>query len=104
MQVVEKRRYEYVRVFSCLIEITRQITYCGAFSHQAAVEGGLSTYIYELGGEDCRKTHAYRQFSGLNGHIISKLKPNATVSTSLVIAGTIDLKHNCEGAGFNELK
>ena len=49
VQILEKRRFEYVHVFSCLVEVTRLITYCGAFSHQSAVDGGISTYIFELG-------------------------------------------------------
>ena len=102
IQVLEKRTYEYVHVYSCLIEVTRLITYCGAFSHQAAVDGGLSSYIHEVGGEECRKIHAFRQFKGVNGHIISKLKPNATMSISLTLAGKIDSKHNCEGAPYIE--
>jgi hypothetical protein len=102
VQIIEKRRYDYIHIFSCLIEVTRIITYCGAFSHQSAVEGGISTYIYELGGEECRKTHAYRQFRGVNGHIISKLKTNSTVSTTLLLAGKIDAKYNCEGAQYYE--
>lgn len=67
VQILEKRRFEYVHVFSCLVEVTRLITYCGAFSHQSAVDGGISTYIFELGSEECRKTHSYRQFKGING-------------------------------------
>ena len=102
IQILEKRTYEYLHVYSCLIEVTRLITYCGAFSHQSAVDGGLSSYIHEVGGEECRKIHAFQQFKGINGHVISKLKPNATMSISLTLAGKIDSKHNCEGAQYIE--
>ena len=102
IQILEKRTYEYVQVYSCLVEITRLISYCAMFSHMGAVDGGLSSYIYEMGGEECRKTHAFQQFKGIHGHVINKLKPNATTSISLTLAGKVDNNHNCEGAQYIE--
>lgn len=101
-QIIEKKRFEHIHVYSCLIEVTRIIKHCGAFSHESSVEGGLLTYIHEIGAEECRKTHIFKEFRGIRGHAISRLRANATISSSVTLAGNIDEKRNCEPGQYNE--
>lgn len=102
IQILEKRRFELIHVYSCLIEVSRIITYCGAFSHMSIVSEGVSSYIYQIGSEECRRIHQYREFRGLGGNIISKLAPNSTTSTSLTLAGAVDDAGRCEGSPYSE--
>lgn len=102
IQILEKRRFELIHVYSCLIEVSRIITYCGAFSHMSIVSEGVSNYIYQIGSEECRRIHQYREFRGLGGNIISKLAPNSTTSTSLTLAGAVDDAGRCEGSPYSE--
>ncbi|CAG9763592.1 unnamed protein product [Ceutorhynchus assimilis] len=102
VQIIERKRFEFAQVRSCLVEVVRLISSCGMFSHQSNVEGGLLTYVHELSRDECVLVHAYGQFKGFEGHIIGRLVPNSRVSTSLVLAGKLDDHGKCAGAVYHE--
>ena len=102
VQVIEKKRYDYVHVYTCLIEVTRIISYCGAFSHTSLVNDAIATYVHQVGAEECRKMHSFREFRGFSTTTINKLEPNSSTTTTVELAGDIDANYNCKGTQYAE--
>lgn len=83
IQVLQRKEVELQHVWSCLIEVTRLITYCGMHSHSSVVAGGLLNFIYRVGGEECRyvntpisdyeniSTDSWKSFVKWNNHGVS---------------------------------
>ena len=101
-QILEKRIFESVHVYACLVEVTRIISYCGAFSHTSMVNDAIDTYVHQVGAEECRKIHTFREYRGFSQTTIRKLEPNSSVTTTFDMAGKIDEKYNCQGTQYTE--
>jgi len=101
-QILEKKRFENIHVYSCLLEITRIISHCGAFSHTSMVNDAIAVYVHQVGAEECRKIHSFREYRGFSQTIIGKLEPNSSTTTTVDMAGEIDEKYNCQGTQYTE--
>lgn len=99
--VLQKDEIKQVAVKSCLVEVTRIITYCGMHSHSSLVKKGLYSYIYQLGSDSCRDIHRYRTFSIFN-RLIGQILMNGTTSESITIVGIVDSDGSCDGGSYVE--
>lgn len=101
VNVIQRTQFKSQRVWTCLIEVTRLITYCGMHSHSSVVDGGLMNYIYKVGAEECREMHRYRTLK-LYHQTIGGLTANSTTFASLTIVGDLDNSGKCTGAVYHE--
>lgn len=101
VSVLQKDEIKQVAVKSCLVEVTRIITYCGMHSHSSLVKNGLYNYIHQLGSDSCRDIHRYRTFTIFN-RLISQILMNGTTSESITIAGSVNSEGSCSGGSFVE--
>ncbi|KAJ8983626.1 hypothetical protein NQ317_004264 [Molorchus minor] len=88
-------------VWSCLVEITRLITYCGMHSHSSVVAGGLLNYIYQVGSEECRQIHRYRTLK-LYQQTIGGIVLNGTTTESVTLFGSLQTDGTCRGISYQE--
>lgn len=102
VRVLQRQNFEYAHVYVCLIEVTRLINHCGAFSHSSIVSGGILSYIHEVGADECMNIHWHQQYSGFSGHIIDGIKSNSTTRTSLTLAGSLSASGKCSGTTYTQ--
>ncbi|CAH2001059.1 unnamed protein product [Acanthoscelides obtectus] len=57
IQLVQKRQYVVVHVYTCLITVQR---YCGMHSHSSTVAGGLGKYILDMSDSECRRAERFQ--------------------------------------------
>ena len=84
-------------VQTCLVEVTRSITYCGMHSHSSILRRGLYTYVHTAGRDGCKSIHQYQECRGFDGQIISRVWPNSTISTTVTLAGGLSIGGTCQG-------
>lgn len=99
--LVQPKEYFTVHVKSCKVSVVRDINDCSTFSDNRVI-GGLLSYIHDVSSEECRNMHRFMN-TKFNNIVISGLKRNGTLSTSLVLAGKI-YQHNggCKGGVWSE--
>ena len=99
--VIQRNDIKLQEVKTCLVSITRIISYCGMHSHISAVAGGLSSYVHPLGSEECRDAHRY-QLIKIHRKTIDKLVVNSTTSVSITLEGQLSDDGSCKGVTFIE--
>lgn len=57
IQLLELSMSTDIMIRSCLVEVERVVYHCGMHSHNSIVKGGLATYRYHLGKDDCIGVH-----------------------------------------------
>ncbi|CAG9821058.1 unnamed protein product [Phaedon cochleariae] len=102
IQLIQKRQYVGVQVYTCLVVVQQFIQYCGMHSHTSSVAGGLGKYVHYVSAETCLKAHQFRHLDlrGIGGGIISKISLNGTTEVSTTLQGHLDISGNCEGIKF----
>ncbi|KAJ8980826.1 hypothetical protein NQ317_018406 [Molorchus minor] len=99
--VLQRNDVGLQHVWSCLVEITRLITYCGMHSHSSVVAGGLLNYIYQVGSEECRQIHRYRTLK-LYQQTIGGIVLNGTTTESVTLFGSLQTDGTCRGISYQE--
>lgn len=102
IQVLQQNSFSKIHVYTCLIEVTRQIYHCGMFSHVSVVQNGFLSYIFELTAEECRNLHANKALNLYGTHLITGLKPNSSTHQSVVFAGSLNENGACEASTFTQ--
>ncbi|CAG9813043.1 unnamed protein product [Phaedon cochleariae] len=102
IQLIQKRQYVGVQVYTCLVVVQQFIQYCGMHSHTSSVAGGLGKYVHYVSAETCLKAHQFRHLDlrGIGGGIISKINLNGTTEVSTTLQGHLDISGKCEGIKF----
>lgn len=101
VQVIQLNEVKRQLAKTCLVLITRQIFYCGMFSHTSPVEDGFLNYLLPLGREECELAHRHKSLLIYNHHI-NGLIMNGTYTTSLTLFGIITRDGKCKGTVYNE--
>ncbi|CAH1106884.1 unnamed protein product [Psylliodes chrysocephalus] len=101
VQVIQRNELKTQKVWTCLIEVSRVMFYCGMHSHTSIVNGGLSTTIHKLGAEECKALHQYRKLN-LFHQIISNIVMNGTTTASITLEGKLDNTGTCKGVIYQE--
>ncbi|CAH2010284.1 unnamed protein product [Acanthoscelides obtectus] len=60
IQLVQKRQYVGVDVYTCLIAVQQTIQHCGMHSHSNKVAGGLGKYVLDLSDSECRRAQKFQ--------------------------------------------
>ncbi|CAG9825659.1 unnamed protein product [Phaedon cochleariae] len=102
IQLIQKRQYVGVQVYTCLVVVQQFIQYCGMHFHTSSVAGGLGKYVHYVSAETCLKAYQFRHldFRGIGGGIISKISLNGTTEVSTTLQGHLDISGKCEGIKF----
>lgn len=100
IQVLQRNSFSKIHVYSCLVEITRNVYRCGMFSHVSLQPSGLLSYVLELSATDCRSLHETKALNLYGTHLIAGLKGNASTVEAVTLAGSINSDGSCEGATF----
>lgn len=100
-KVLQRSDIGLTHVWTCLVEVTRLITYCGMHSHSSVVAGGLLSYIHKVGPEECKLIHRYHTFK-FNEQSIGRIASNATTTASLTLHGRVDSSGSCDGTDYQE--
>lgn len=103
IQLIQKRQYETVHVFSCLVSVQQVIFHCGMHSHISAVAGGYSKYIHYIGQSECLKAHRENSLDlrGLGLGIATRLFMNGSTEISATLHGHITTDGTCNGVKFS---
>lgn len=101
IQVIQRNDVKLQEVKTCLIEVTRIISHCGMHSHNSAVAGGLSNYIYPLGAEQCRGAHRFKSVR-IYRKTVDKIVINGSSSISMTLEGTLNMDGSCTGVTYTE--
>lgn len=101
IRVIQRNDIRLVKVETCLVEITRLISYCGMHSHSSIVEGGLSNFVHQLGSSECTDLHRYKSVK-MYGQVIGNVNMNGTTTASLTLLGSVDVTGSCDGATYHE--
>ncbi|APG78771.1 putative glycoprotein [Sanxia atyid shrimp virus 4] len=106
VQIIQHKTYSPIHIRQCLLEITRDITYCGHASwldtsstRQYKVKHGHLSYIQPLGKHACEEIHKSKVFK-FQGKLIShSVTLNATETHAVVLSGSIDSNGRCKNGG-----
>lgn len=101
LQIIQHDEIQQVHTYTCLIEVTRIISYCGMHSHSSMVDAGLATRIVKLGAEQCRATHRFDSLS-LYGQTIVGLTRNGSTRTSATLSGKVGGDGSCSGNTYTD--
>ncbi|XP_070512818.1 uncharacterized protein [Cardiocondyla obscurior] len=101
LQLLQIDDFTSVKVIQCKVEIDRMIKKCGMFSHTMEVHNGKYSYIHEVSREVCQHMHLDGTFT-IGNTLITGLKPNATASRPVVLAGSVDNDGACSGAAYSD--
>lgn len=101
IQLIQINQYGSIHVMQCKVEIYRVIRICGMFSHTSDVLNGEYAYIDNVSRDNCRQMHR-EGIIKVGQTEISGIKRNATTSSAVVIAGSIDSTGKCEGVYYTE--
>lgn len=102
VQVLQRNTFSRIHVFSCLVEITRNVFRCGMFSHISLLPSGLLSYVLDLSAEDCRILQRTRALNLYGTHLITGLQANASTTQSVTLAGKIGTDGSCESSSFSQ--
>ena len=100
LQLLQINEYASTHVIQCKLEVYRTIYYCGSFSHKSIVFNGENEYIQDISKEACELLHRYGTYSLPNAKVITGARPNATVTHSIILAGSLTTEGKCSGAGY----
>ena len=100
LQLLQINEYASTHVIQCKLEVHRTIYYCGSFSHNSIVLNGENEYIQDISKEVCELLHRYGTYSLPNTKI--GVRPNSTVTHSIVLAGSLTTEGKCSGAGYSD--
>lgn len=102
IQLIQKRQYVPVHVYTCQVKVEQMIEHCGMHSHRSTVAGGFGKFIQHIDQEQCMKAHRFRQLdlSRIGAGVISKLVRNGTTEISVTLQGFADTQGKCEGVRF----
>jgi hypothetical protein len=99
VQVVQSKLYTKIHIKTCLVQVTRHVTYCGQGSHTAQVKDGIREYVKFVGRDGCLAMHAASGLQFGNTWIDSVL-PNSTRYAIVTLAGTVDSEGYCTGGSY----
>ena len=102
LQLLQINEYASTHVIQCKLEVHRTIYYCGSFSHNSIVLNGKNEYIQDISKEAYELLHRYGTYSLPNTKIIKGVRPNSTVTHSIVLAGSLTTEGKCSGAGYSD--
>ncbi|CAH1996869.1 unnamed protein product [Acanthoscelides obtectus] len=102
IQLVQKRQYVGVHVYTCLITVQQTIQHCGMHSHSSTVAGGLGKYVLDLSDSECRKAQRFQHLDlrAIGAGMVSQLTKNGTTEISTTLQGQLDTEGRCEGVTF----
>lgn len=107
LQILQTKSYSPVHIFSCLLEITRTITFCSGLgltlgswsSRQADVKGSGYSYIQPIGKYECQEIHRTGVFKYNDIVIHRNIHGNTTTSHQVVLSGRVDDHGGCTNGG-----
>src|SRR5215469_4438325 len=102
VQLLQVADYAQTRVFSCRVEIDRQIYHCGMHSHISLVQGSHRKYLVDMDQSACTRLHYTRTFIYGRGSVTTELQPNTTNYRALQLAGSTSTDGTCYGAQFSD--
>lgn len=102
IQLLQVAEYSQTRVYSCRIEIDRQVFYCGMHSHISLVHGGHRKYLVDLDQSACARLHNTRTFVYGQDSVVTELQPNTTNYRTLMLAGSTTTDGACHGGQFGD--
>jgi len=101
IQVLQRREIAARKVISCLVRLTRHITYCGMHSRSSEVLNGHSQEIIELSREQCEAAFHSRAV-WVRGELVAGLTINATTVVPITLAGKATSDGQCKGGSYRE--
>lgn len=103
IQLVQKRQYVSLKVYSCLVTVRQMIQHCGMHSHVSSVAGGFGRYVHYIGQDECLKAHRFRHLNlnGIGAGVASQLTLNGTTEISANLQGYIGTDGSCQGVAFS---
>ncbi|XP_049826247.1 uncharacterized protein LOC126266387 [Aethina tumida] len=102
IQLLQRRKYTSVHVYTCLVVVRQIVHHCGMFSHTSIVDGGFGKQVHLVGHENCIKAHRFRtlDLSGIGAGVLSQLLLNGTTEVSVTLRGSLNLRGECHGESF----
>lgn len=104
IQLLQKTDTYQIPYKTCSIIINYFISRCSILEDAQMVENGFFTEITELGSARCSELHQRLTYHLPNGGIITGLKVNETILSSVTVAGFVDRHGNCKGSTFSSEK
>lgn len=102
IKLLQVTEYSQIQVFSCRIEIDRQIFHCGMQgSRGTLIHDGRRKYIIDVNQSTCARLHNTRTFV-YGQDIVTELLPNITNHREFTLAGSITADHTCYGGQFSD--
>lgn len=100
VQLLQLSEFSNTHVRQCRIEIDRSIYYCGMHSHISLVNDGRRQYVMETDSENCLKMHLTGAVRIGDNHLVTGIKSNQTIQTTLTLAGKVTSQGSCTGSGY----
>ena len=100
VQLLQPRETNYVPFISCNVEYRQKHYGCGVRSYTFLYPTHQDSGVVHISRNQCQEMHRRRVLHTVNDHKINDLKMNATIQTSLLVAGTIDKSGNCENGNL----
>lgn len=101
VQLMQLSDYGKTRVTQCLMEVSREIYYCGMHSHISLVSNSKKQYVQELGRDGCKRAHETGSVN-IASTIIDRIAGNATNFRSVTLAGRTSMDGTCHGAQYSD--
>ncbi|QBP37028.1 putative envelope protein [Lampyris noctiluca chuvirus-like virus 1] len=90
-----------LHVYQCKVRLFRLVTHCGMHSHSSQVKGGVADYNDKLSRGDCLDMHKTRS-AYIKGTKVTDLVRNATIQTTVVLAGKVEVGSSCSGEKYSD--
>ena len=63
---------------------------------------GENEYIQDITKEACELLHRYGTYNLPNAKVVTGVKPNSTVTHSIILAGSLTTEGRCSSAGYSD--
>lgn len=100
IQLLQLNEELKTEVTTCLVSISRIVSYCGMHSHTSSVAGGYAEYILELREQACNLLYDTGSMRLTSVISLNGLDREALNVRSVVLAGTVNVDGTCKGAPY----
>lgn len=101
-QIIQMHQYQPVHVFTCSVEVTIDVFYCGSLSHVFRTTHPTRSYIKHLGRTECEEAHKLGTLKVFNTKI-TNLKPNSSTTYSETVLGRTSDSGTCANGLKDEI-
>ncbi|VDO78357.1 unnamed protein product [Heligmosomoides polygyrus] len=102
MQLLQINEEFKAEVTTCLVTVSRIVSYCGMHSHTSAVMGGFAEYVMELRERSCMQLYDTGSVQLSVAATLTGLERESLNTRSVMLAGAVAPDGTCEGAPYSD--